>query len=104
MFGAPNPYSAESFSFQFDFNADNLDWTNEDEITFALDDIKIGESTRGLWNGYYRWYYSWIYDEKQESKTFQFVNQTSPIVIEDKILQAKVQAVQSGSGFLNGDV
>ena len=102
VLGSPNPYSVDSFSFQFDFNADNLDWTNEDEITFALDDIKIGESTRGLWNGYYRWYYSWIYDEKQESKTFKFVNQTSPIVIEDKILQAKVQAVQSGSGFLNG--
>jgi len=100
--GSPNSFSVDTFAFTFAFTSNNEDWTNENEITWALDDIKIGESTRGMWNGYYRWYYSWIYDTKQESKTFQFTNQTSPIIIENKIVQAKVQAIENGSGFLNG--
>lgn len=100
--GSPNPTSVDTFFFQFNFNTDNLDWTNIDDTTFCLDTIKIGEPTRGLWNGYYRWYYSWIYDTKQESKTFQLANQTSPIIIENKIVQAKVQAKEHSNGFKNG--
>jgi len=102
VIGSPNPTSVDSFSFQVDFTVDNLDYTVIDHTTLCLDTIKIGEPTRGLWNGYYRWFYSWIYDTKQESKTFQFTGQTSPIIIENKIVQAKVQALQNASGFLNG--
>ena len=99
--GSPNASALDRIAIEAVFNADSVVHNNAGQFSFAIADVSVGESTRGLWNGWYKWFYSWIYDKKQESKTKVFAGQTSPRQIENKILQAKVQAKDSSGGWEN---
>lgn len=70
--------------------------------TIYLDNLKIGDSSRGLWNGKFRFFYSWVYDGTQESETFKFNGQTSAYELEDKILQFRTHAKLDSSSTLGG--
>jgi len=69
--------------------------------TYYLDNLQIGESSRGLWNGRYKFFYSWIYDKTQESNTFLLNNQTTVYEVEDKILQWRVHGLHDSNGMGN---
>ena len=81
MDGSPNAVSIDFFKItaHHQNNSDTHDW--------AIDNLKIGESSRGTWNGRYKFYYSWIYDRVQESIPFLFNGQSSVYEVEGKILQ-----------------
>ena len=100
--GSPNAASIDQVAVEAVFSSDALVHSNAGQFSFAIADVAVGESTRGLWNGWYKWFYSWIYDKKQESKTKELAGQSSHRQIENKILQAKVQAKDSSSAWEAG--
>ena len=62
----------------------------------------MGESSRGLWNGFYKWFYTWVYDKKQESKTHP-IGPFPSLNLENKILKANVYLEPHSNGFAIGN-
>ena len=80
--GTPNASSLDHFRIDVKYSDDS-----NTDTTFYLDNLQIGETSRGLWNGKYKFFQSWIYDDAQESNTFQLVGQGTSYEVENKILQ-----------------
>ena len=95
--GSPNASAMDHFMINGSFLS-KLDLTNS---TMYLDNLKIGESSRGLWNGKFKFFYSWIYDNVQESNTSQFQYQTAAYEVEDKILQFRIHGIHDSDGMGN---
>ena len=83
--GTPNASSLDHFRIDVKY-ADN----SNTDTSFYLDNLQVGETSRGLWNGKYKFFQSWIYDNAQESNTFQLVGQGASYEVENKILQFRV--------------
>ena len=83
--GTPNASGIDSFMIGTEYLSDS----NAD-TTYYVENLKIGESSRGLWNGKFKFFQSWIYDNAQESNTFQLVGQGASYEVENKILQFRV--------------
>jgi hypothetical protein len=83
--GSPNASGLQEVMFNVNYQDENIS-----DTTFYLDNLDIGESSRGLWNGRYRFFQSWIYDDSQESNTFQLNGQSVSYEVEDKILLFRV--------------
>ena len=43
-----------------------------ENIPYAISNIRYGKKSAGEWDGKYKFFYSWVYDDKQESKLFEF--------------------------------
>ena len=95
MDGSPNATGTDYFKITMHFQS------NSAQKDFAIDNLKIGESSRGTWNGRYRFFYSWIYDKKQESIPFKFNGQTNFYEVEDKILQFRAHMKLTSSPGAN---
>ena len=48
-----------------------------ENIPYAISNIRYGKKSAGEWTGKYKFFYSWVYDDKQESKLFEFKNPTN---------------------------
>ena len=83
--GSPNASGLDVVMFNINYQD-----TNSTNTTFYLDNLQVGDSSRGLWNGKFRFFQSWIYDNFQESNTFQLNGQSSSYDIEEKILLFRV--------------
>ena len=70
--GSPNASGLDVVMFNVNYQD-----TNSTNTTFYLDNLQVGDSSRGLWNGKLRFFQSWIYDNSQESNTFQLNGQSS---------------------------
>jgi hypothetical protein len=95
--GTPNASALDHIML----NASYLSASDIVNSPFYLDNLKIGESSRGIWNGKFKFFYSWIYDKSQESNTSQFAYQTSTYEVEDKILQFRVHGLHDSNGMGN---
>ena len=83
--GTPNASGMDQFAIVTEYLYDS-----NSNTTYYVDNLTIGESSRGLWNGKFKFFQSWIYDNAQESNTFQLVGQDSSYEIENKILLFRV--------------
>jgi hypothetical protein len=99
--GSPNASAVDHFVVEAVFDANSYETDGTGEFAFAVADYAMGASSRGLWNGWYKWYYSWIYDKKQESKTKQLGPNPS-LNVEDKIIKANVYIEPHSNGFSIG--
>lgn len=70
--------------------------------TYYLDNLQIGDSSRGLWNGRYKFFQSYIYDGSQESNTFLLNGQSSPFEVEEKILQFRCHGLRGAGAAMGG--
>ena len=91
--GEPNA----SGLYGFMMNVDYQSASSSTDQTYYIDNLKIGESSRGLWNGRFKFYQSYIYDNSQESNTFLLNGQTNTFEVENKILEFRCHA-KRGSG------
>jgi len=95
--GSPNASGIKAIQVIPEYLSDSTSNT-----TIYLDSLKVGDSSRGIWNGKFRFFYSWIYDGSQESETFKFNGQSSAYELEDKILQFRAHAKLDLSSTLGG--
>jgi hypothetical protein len=89
--GSPNASGLDFFRIDVHYD----DNSNTDTV-FYLDNLQIGETSRGLWNGKYKFFQSFIYDKTQESGTFEYTGQGSAFEVENKILQFRLHGLESG--------
>ena len=93
--GSPNASGVDYFKITGHFQ------NNSSTKDFAVDNLKIGDASRGTWNGRFKFYYSWIYDNTQESVPFLFGNQSSVYEVENKILQFRAHMKLTSSPGAN---
>ena len=98
--GSPNASAVDHFVVECVFDQSSYHTNGTGEFAFAVADYAMGESSRGLWNGFYKWFYSWVYDKKQESKT-RLLGPSTSLNVEDKIIKANVYIEPHSDGFLN---
>ena len=98
--GSPSGASIDHFVVEANFNASSVVHSSTGQFSFAVADYAIGESSRGLWNGWYKWFYSWKYDKKQESTTKQL--SSGALQLENKIIKANVYLEPHSDGFKIG--
>jgi len=89
--GTPNASGLDAFQITVEYQD-----TSSNNTTFYLDNLQIGDSSRGLWNGKYKFFQSYIYDKTQESVTYEYSGQSSSFEVEDKILQFRVHGLEDG--------
>jgi len=89
--GSPNASGLDFFRIDVHYDSNS----NTDTV-FYLDNLQIGETSRGLWNGKYKFFQSFIYDKTQESGTFEYTGQGSAFEVENKILQFRLHGLESG--------
>ena len=69
----------------------NCEWdTGDGELwgfNFAISQIRIGSPNEGQWVGKYNFYYNWVFENSQNSETFKFGNQSSPLETKSDILE-----------------
>ena len=96
--GTPNASGLRAFQFIVEYlSDDNSNAGSNDKCSFYLDNLQVGESSRGLWNGKYKFFQSWIYDKTQESNTYEYSGQGSTYEVEDKILQFRIHGLESAN-------
>tara|TARA_Y100000590_G_scaffold465655_1_gene638556 strand:+ start:3072 stop:5936 length:2865 start_codon:yes stop_codon:yes gene_type:complete len=89
--GTPNASGIDNIQIVTEFQG------TSSGMNYYIDNLQIGESSRGLWNGRYKFFQSWIYDKIQESSTYEYSGQSSPYEVEDKILQFRVHGIESAN-------
>ena len=90
--GTPNASGLRMFQFITEYLSDS-----NDDTTYYLDNLQVGDSSRGLWNGKFKFFQSWIYDKTQESNTYEYYDQSSAYEVEDKILQFRIHGLESAN-------
>tara|TARA_R100001463_G_scaffold5264_1_gene18379 strand:+ start:3903 stop:6746 length:2844 start_codon:yes stop_codon:yes gene_type:complete len=101
MDGSPNATGIKYFKITAKFQNAGATESNGNSVEWGVDNLKIGENSRGTWSGRYRFFYSWIYDKKQESIPFKFNGQTNYYEIENKILQFRAHMKLASSPGAN---
>ena len=95
--GTPNASGLRAFQIIAEYlSTDNSAAGSNDKCSFYLDNLQVGDSSRGLWNGRFKFFQSYIYDKTQESATYQYALQDSVYEVEDKILQFRVHGLEDG--------
>ena len=95
--GSPNATGIKYFKCTAKFQNSSKTESNGNDVEWGIDNLKIGEISRGTWNGRFRFFYTWIYDKTQESIPFQFGNQTNSYEVASKILQFRAHMKLSSS-------
>ena len=101
MDGSPNATGIKYFKITAKFQNASSTESNGNAVEWGVDNLKIGENSRGTWNGKYRFFYSWIYDKTQESIPFKFNGQSTYYEVENKILQFRAHLKLSSSPGAN---
>ena len=95
--GNPNASGLDHFQVVTEYLSNSSSNT-----TYYLDNLQIGDSSRGLWNGRYKFFQSYIYDGSQESNTFLLNGQSSPFEVEEKILQFRCHGLRGSGAAMGG--
>ena len=95
--GTPNASGLRAFQIVVEYlTDDNSAAGSNDKCSFYLDNLQVGDSSRGLWNGRYKFFQSYIYDKTQESNTYEYSGQSTPFEVEEKILQFRIHGLEDG--------
>ena len=99
--GSPNGSAIDMVKIDTHYQND-LDSLSNDGV-YYLDNLTVGESSRGLWNGRYKFFQSYIYDETQESNTFLLNGQSTAYEVENKILEFRCHGLRGSGAAMAGN-